>query len=108
MKKIRLNVWQTEKFSPRKHEFFNLPSGELPVDISQQPDNQADFWIEIWSTTHPGSCHPLVSLSNCADAHQYSWHQLGCEPRRYNLGKIQQKVKAITQAFDLFSTGKGK
>lgn len=60
----------TKKTSPL-NEFFNLPSRELPVDISPQPDNQAGFWSEIGSTTHPGSCHPLVSLSNCADAHQY-------------------------------------
>lgn len=60
----------TKETSPL-NEFFDLPSGEMPVDISPQPDNQADVWSEIKSTTHPGSCHPLVSLSNCADAHQY-------------------------------------
>lgn len=61
----------TKKTTSPLNEFFNPPNGELPVDISPQPDNQADFCSEKRSTTHPGSCHPLVSLSNCADAHQY-------------------------------------
>lgn len=59
-----------KKTSPLNEPFI-LPSREQPVDMSPQPDNKADFWTETRTATHPGSCHPLVSLSNCADAHQY-------------------------------------
>lgn len=87
------------------NKFFNVPSREQPVDISPQPDNKEEFRAETRTATHPGSCHPLASLSNCADAHQYQLHQLGCGPQRYSLEKIEQKVKAITQTFHLLFTG---